>query len=532
MPARRNDNSRYLSSGTRVDKIELGKFEHVGALAVLCLTFFLVALDNTIVNVALPSLQRSLGSSTTALQWITDAYTTAFAGLIVVGGHLADRRGRREVLQSGLLAFIIGSLVAIFGNTNDVVIVARMIMGVGAALAVPASLSMLVDVFHSPIKRQTAIAGWTASAGIGVAMGPLVGGALLAYFWWGSIFWANIVVAGLALAVSWVWLPKSAKRRHEPLDWKGSLLSVVALTSLVGGIIQAPEWGWSQPRILGLFLVSAVAGGSFVVRAKQNSDRIVNFSIVRRNNFALASLAMGAIYLGIFGFLFLMTQFLQSYLGYSAFGAGLRFLPAAAAVVVGSALARVLAPKLGPRLCLALGLVLMLAAIAEEVLFSTSSTYLAVVGILVPGGVSMGFVLTVGTDAVMGSLSDHETGIGAAINVAAMEVGGALGVALFGSVFNSEYARQLAPILAQLPQAAAGLVASSLAAGLTVSRHIGGALGVAVGAQAHTAFMAGFAFAGWVGVSASALAALWVTAYMSHHSHDANTAVERDLDTA
>ena len=152
------------------------------ALAVLCMTFFLVALDNTIINVALPTLERSLGSSTTALQWITDVYTTAFAGLIIVGGHLADRLGRREVLQSGLVAFVLGSLVALGAHSSNVVITGRLVMGIGAALAVPASLSMLIDVFPAPRQRHTAIAGWTASAGLGVALGPLVGGALLTRF--------------------------------------------------------------------------------------------------------------------------------------------------------------------------------------------------------------------------------------------------------------------------------------------------------------------------------------------------------------
>ncbi|MDA8262613.1 MAG: MFS transporter [Actinomycetota bacterium] len=488
------------------------------ALAVLCMTFFLVALDNTIINVALPSLQRSLGSSTTALQWITDAYTTAFAGLILVGGHLADRLGRREVLQSGLVAFVLGSVVALFAHSSDVVIIGRLIMGTGAALAVPASLSMLIDVFPAPRQRQTAIAGWTASAGLGVALGPLVGGALLTRYWWGSIFLANIAVAGLSLAASGLLLPKSPSHRLHSLDWLGSMLSVVALSCLVAGIIQAPNWGWLDVRTLALFAIALVAGLLFVRRAKTAESGIVHFSVFKSRHFSLSSLAMGAIYLGIFGFLFLMTQFLQSYLGYSPLRAGVAFLPAAFAVVVGTGIARALAPRVGPRVALAAGLVLMVAAIGQELFFTTATSYAGVAGILITGGLSMGIVLTVGTDEVMGSLAHRETGIGAAINVAAMEVGGALGVALFGSVFNSEYSRQLTPAAAVLPKALRHLATGSITAGLAIAQHLAGDLRSLLVLHVRSGFMDGFALAGWIGVAAAAAAALCVVALMPSRS--------------
>ena len=488
------------------------------ALAVLCMTFFLVALDNTIINVALPTLQRSLGSSTTALQWITDAYTTAFAGLIIVGGHLADRLGRREVLQSGLVAFVLGSVIALFAHSSNVVITGRLVMGIGAALAVPASLSMLIDVFPAPRQRQTAIAGWTASAGLGVALGPLVGGALLTRFWWGSIFLANIAVAGLALAASGLLLPKTPSHRLHSLDWMGSMLSVVALSCLVAGIIQAPSWGWADLRTVALFLVAAISGLLFIRRAMTAESGIVHFSVFKSRHFSLSSLAMGAIYLGIFGFLFLMTQFLQSYLGYSPLRAGVSFLPAAVAVVIGTGIARALAPRVGPRLALSAGLILMVAAIGQELFFTTATNYLGVIGILVTGGLSMGLVLTVGTDEVMGSLAPRETGIGAAINVAAMEIGGALGVALFGSVFNSEYARQLKPATAGLPGAVRTLAAGSLTAGLTIAQHLAGALRALLVLHLRSGFMDGFSLAGWIGVAAAAVAALCVAALMPSRS--------------
>ncbi len=298
------------------------------------------------------------------------------------------------------------------------------------------------------------------------------------------------------------------------LDLLGSILSVVALSCLVAGIIQAPTWGWADVRTLALFLVGALAGLLFVRRAMTAESGIVHFSVFKSRHFSLSSLAMGAIYLGIFGFLFLMTQFLQLYLGYSPLRAGVSFLPAAVAVVIGTGIARALAP----RVALAAGLVLLVGAIGQELFFTAATKYPGVVGILVTGGLSMGMVLTVGTDEVMGSLAPRETGIGAAINVAAMEIGGALGVALFGSVFNSEYARQLKPATAVLPAAVRDLAQGSVTAGLAIAQRLAGALGALLVVCVRSGFMHGFALAGWIGVAAAAAAALCVAAFMPNRS--------------
>ncbi|NNN12294.1 MAG: MFS transporter [Acidimicrobiaceae bacterium] len=488
------------------------------SLVVLCLTFFLVSLDNTIVNVALPTLQRSLGASTTSLQWITDSYTTAFASLIVVGGYLADRHGRRVILQSGLTSFIVGSIVAILSSTSTVVILGRVLMGIGAAISVPSSLSMLVDVFHTARAREGAIAGWTASAGIGVALGPLAGGILLKYFWWGSIFLASALVAVAALAVSWFWLPKSPHKKAERFDWWGSILTVIILLSLVTGIIEGPDWGWLNFRVLALFALSLIGIVLFVWHARTFENPIVDLSILASRRFSMSSLAMGATYLCIFGFLFLMTQFLQGDLGMTPLQAGIHFLPAAGAVVVGSALAKAFGDKIGPKVVLTIGMFLLVVVNVQEIGFRATSNYSSVISILLTGGLAMGLILTVGTDEVMGVLPSKHLGTGAAVNVALMEIGGAIGVALYGSVFNSEYASILKSTSHLLPPALARLVVGSFEAGLAIAHRIGGSLALLLNLKVRGAFMSGYASAGWIGIAAGAVVVLVVAVLMPRRS--------------
>ena len=441
----------------------------VGALVVLCLTFFLVAMDNTIINVALPTFSRTLGSSTSSLQWITDAYTTAFAGLIIVGGHLADRRGRRPTLQAALIIFTIGSVLAANATSTGTIIAGRAVMGVGAALAVPASLSMLVDVFRTPKAKATAIAGWTASAGVGVAIGPLVGGALLSHFWWGSIFWFNAGVALTSLLVSLPLLPKSKPSRDRHFDILGVVLSVLALTSLVGAIIEAPTWGWTSIRFI---IVASIAVLAFIatwMHAQREPNGVIHWSLLMNSDFSIPSIAMGATYFAIFGYLFLVTQYLQEFLGQSSFSAGLHFLPAAISVVVGSGITRVLQTKLSSKVITVAGLLIMVVAVFEATQLQVSSGYGNALITLVLGGLSMGLVLTIGTDTVMETLDPDETGTGAAINVATMEIGGALGVAVFGTIFNDRYRAGITNHLSNaLPHRILAVVSSSFGGGVTV----------------------------------------------------------------
>lgn len=464
-------------------------------------------MDNTIINVALPTFSRTLGASTSSLQWITDAYTTAFAGLIVVGGHLADRRGRRPTLQAALVTFTLGSLLAANTSTTATVIAGRAIMGVGAALAVPASLSMLVDVFQTPRSRATAIAGWTASAGVGVAVGPLVGGSLLAHFWWGSIFWFNAGVAVASLIISLPLLPKSRPSDEKHFDLLGVVLSVVALTSLVGAIIEAPTWGWTSVRFIVLALVAVGAFIATWIHAQHDPHGVIHWSLLLNPRFSLPSVAMGATYFGIFGYLFLVTQYLQGFLGQSPFSAGVHFLPAAIAVVISSGITRLLEEKVATRAITVIGLLALAAALVEATQLHVDSGYSNALITLVLGGTGMGLVLTTGTNTVMVTLDQHETGTGAAINVATMEIGGALGVAVFGTIFNSRYHASITNHLASaLPHRLLAVTSSSFGGGVTVGRAAPhGVLGVVL-----SSFVIGFHKAAISGVIIAVVTAILV----------------------
>ena len=484
-------------------------------------------MDNTIINVALPTFSKTLGASTSSLQWITDAYTTAFAGLIVVGGHLADRRGRRPTLQAALITFTLGSLLSANASSTSVIILGRAVMGVGAALAVPASLSMLVDVFHTPKSRATAIAGWTASAGVGVAVGPLVGGALLSHFWWGSIFWFNATVAVASLLISLPLLPKSKPSDDRHFDLLGVILSVLALTSLVGAIIEAPTWGWTSAKFIALAILAVAAFIATWLHAQRDPNGVIHWSLLLNARFSIPSIAMGATYFGIFGYLFLVTQYLQLFLGQSPFSAGVHFLPAAIAVVVGSGFTRLVEEKISTRVITVTGLLVLALALIEATLLRVGSGYPNALVTLILGGTGMGLVLTTGTDTVMATLEQNETGTGAAINVATMEIGGALGVAVFGTIFNDSYRAGITSALnAHLPHQLLAIASSSFGGGVAVGRSTDhGVLGIV-----HSSFVSGFHKAAISGVIVTVVTSLLVTFALRGKSRPKTSSAEATID--
>jgi EmrB/QacA subfamily drug resistance transporter len=491
-----------MKDSTKKGAIEDHQDLKLGALVVLCLTFFLIALDNTIVVVAIPTFSRTLGASTSALQWITDAYTTTFAALIIVGGYIADRQGRRPILTVALTVFILGSLIATVANSVGLVIAGRAVMGAGAALAIPSSLSMLVDVFPSGGPRKTAIAGWTASAGLGVAVGPLVGGVLLDHFWWGSIFLASAAVALIVLFAAIVFLPSSTPRHTGRFDFLGSLLSLGALLALVSAIIEAPSWGWTSIRIVALASLAIVLAGILVMRERRSQTGVLRLDIISVPTFSVPSLAMGIVYFVIFGYLFLATQYLQEILSESALNAGLHLLPAAAAVVVGSGIARAVTTRLPARYIYALGLAaLTIAGFIMHELTPTSG-YINIALTLVAGGLAMGLVLTRGTESVMSTLTTDETGIGAGINVSIMEIGGAFGVAVFGTLFNDSFRSYGHQHLASLNPGTLSTATRSLASALEMISRFATAHGAArLLLDVHQAFVDGFTTAAYAGIT-------------------------------
>src|SRR5450755_41603 len=298
------------------------------ALAVLCVPLLIVSLDNTVLNVVLPTLVRKLHATTSELQWIVDAYALVFGGLMLVAGSLADRVGRKRTFVAGLLAFAAGSTWAAFSGSVGLLIAARASMGIGAALIMPSTLSIITDMFREPGERQRAIGLWAGTSGVGIALGPIIGGLLLARFWWGSVFLINVPIALIGIGCGVLLVPDSKNDAALRPDLAGALLSIAGLGLLLWSIIEAPTRGWSSPLVIGAGLAGLAVLGGFAAWERASSHPMLNLDFFRARSFSGAVTSVGLATFGLFGALFVLTQFLQFNLGYTALQAGVRVLPA------------------------------------------------------------------------------------------------------------------------------------------------------------------------------------------------------------
>src|SRR6478752_1327299 len=294
----------------------------IAALVFICLSVFVISVDATIVNVALPTLSRELDADTAHLQWIVDAYTLVMAGLMLSAGSLSDRFGRRGWLSAGLALFAITSAVAGQVNTADSLIAARAAMGVGAAVIFPTTLSLITNIFVDPVARAKAIGLWAAMVGVGVAAGPITGGWLLEHFAWGAIFWVNVPIAAAAIVGGWLFVPTSRDPATPPVDVGGLILSSIGVTALVYTVIEAPEWGWRSAHTVAGFAVAAIVLALFAVWEHRRTHPMLDVSVFANRRFSGGSLAVTAGFLTLFGFIFVITQYFQFIKGYSAFETG------------------------------------------------------------------------------------------------------------------------------------------------------------------------------------------------------------------
>jgi EmrB/QacA subfamily drug resistance transporter len=437
-------------------------------LVVLCLSLFMVVLGNTVLNIALPTLVRELDASDQQLQWMVDAYSLVFAGLLFTGGALADRFGRKGVLNVGLLVYGLGSVIAGVGTTAEQVIVGRGVMGIGAAMVMPATLSILTNVFP-PQERAKAIGIWAGVAGAGGAVGPIVSGFLIEHFWWGSIFFLNVPVIAVALAAGSVLVPTSRDPEHASFDIPGALLSIGAIGTLVYGIIEAPRHGWTDATTLAAFGIALVFGIAFAFRELHTDAPMLDLHYFERRGFSGGSIAISMMFFGMFGMFFLLTQYLQLVKGWSALSAGFRTLPFAITMMVVAPSSASVSARFGTRKTVTAGVAIagtgMLVLSRLEV--DTSYWYMAVALVILSAG--MGLTMAPSTTAIMSSLPLSKAGVGSAMNDTNRELGGAVGVAVLGSILASRFDSALTSAIASLPESARSTASSSL----------GGALGVA-----------------------------------------------------
>jgi EmrB/QacA subfamily drug resistance transporter len=428
------------------------------ALAVICLSVFVISVDATIVNVALPTLSRELHADTAQLQWIVDAYTLVMSGLLLPAGSLSDRYGRRGSLSLGLALFAITSGVAAQAHSADQLIAARAAMGVGAAVIFPTTLGLITNIFTEPVPRAKAIGLWAAMVGVGVAVGPISGGWLLEHFWWGAIFMVNIPVAVLAIIGGVLFVPTSRDPAAPRVDVPGLILSAAGVTTLVYTVIEAPSWGWTSTRAAAGFTVAAALLTGFALWERRSTHPMLDVSVFANRRFSGGSLAVTAGFLTLFGFIFVITQYFQFIKDYSAFQAGVRLLPVAASIALASILGPRLVERVGTTAVVAGGLATFAAGLAWASTAAAATPYNQIAAQMLLLGGGLGLTFAPATEAIMGSLPAEKAGVGSAVNDTTRELGGTLGVAIAGSIFASVYSGRLvaASALNGLPAAAMG----------------------------------------------------------------------------
>lgn len=413
------------------------------ALAVLCTSLLAIVVDNTIVNVALPTLARELDADTGALQWVVDAYTLTFAGLLLLAGTLGDRHGRRRTLLAGLVLFAASSAAAAYAGSAEALIAWRAVMGAGAALIMPATLSLLVSVFEDERERATAVGIWAATAGVGVALGPVAGGVLLNHFWWGSVFLVNVPVCALALAAGLRVVPESRDPAARRIDWPGAGLSGAGLVAIVWAVIEAPSRGWTASPVLAAAGIGVALLVAFVVRQRHAAEPLLDLALFRDPRFSAASATITVLFFALFGFLFLATQYLQLVLGYAPAAAGVRILPYAGAMIVCAIASAALVARFGARRVVTTGMALFSAGLAVAATVDASTGYGRLALAFVLMGAGMGLAGAPATESITASLPPERANVGSAVNDTTRELGGALGVAVVGSIMASLYSDRL-----------------------------------------------------------------------------------------
>ncbi len=461
-------------------------------LAAVCLAAFAINIDTTIVNVALPSLARQLGAGTRDLQWIVDAYNLTFAALVLAAGSLGDRYGRRPALLIGLIGFGTASGIGALCQSSGQLIAVRLVMGAFAALIFPTTLSVISNTFADRAERAKAVGIWGAVTGLGVAVGPVVSGLLLAHFDWRSVFVAMVPVSLLAALAVWRVVPESRDPSTPALDRAGLLSASAAVAALIYTLIEAPARGWtSTPTLLG-FAAALVLGVAFVRIERRQEHPMLDVSLFSERAFSAASGSVTVAFFALFGFIFLITQYFQVIRGYGTLSTGARILPVALSIGGASVLGANMAGRLGTRAIVSTGLTLLGASFLWISQAGTETPYLVIVVQMVMMGTGLGLTTAPATESILSVLPPARAGVGSAVNDATREAGGTLGVAVIGSVYTSLYTAGLTHgTAARLPSAALAAARKSVGAGYAVIQHAPAALQAPLLHQISGAFMSG-----------------------------------------
>jgi EmrB/QacA subfamily drug resistance transporter len=493
-------------------------------LLVLCFSLIIITLDNTILNVAIPTIQRELGATTSQLQWMVDGYTLVFAGLLLTAGALGDRFGRKGALTFGLAVFGVSSAIAGLVDSASALILARAVMGIGGAFIMPATLSIITNVFP-PQERGRAIGVWAGVSALGIGIGPVAGGLLLEHFYWGSIFWVNVPIAATAIVAGRFLVPTSKDPVAARLDPVGAVLSIAGLVSLVYAIIEGPVHGWTATSTIVGFLVGGVLLLAFGLWELRSAHPMLDFNFFRNPRFTAASAAITLVFFGLFGVTFLFTQYLQFVLGYDPLQTGVRLLPMALTLMVFAPLSARLVERVGTKIVVTSGLSIVTVGLLVQLSSNEHTGYARFALGLVIMALGMANVMAPATESIMGSLPRAKAGVGSAVNDTTRQVGGALGVAVIGSALASRYNRGISSVAPRevLTQAQEGVGKA-----IAIGQKMGGVPGGRLVEGAKASFVSGMHTGIVVGICATLLGAVLAALFLPARAPGSDDAIAGD----
>ncbi len=487
-------------------------------LAVLCMSLIVITVDNSILNVALPTIVRDLGASGSDLQWIIDSYVIVFASLLLTAGALGDKYGRKGALTVGLLLFGGCSGLASLATTPAMLIMARGLMGIGAALIFPTTLSILTNTFTGR-ERAKAIGVWAGVSGIGVALGPMLGGILVEHFYWGSVFFVNVPICAAALVMGYFFIPTSRDPDNRPLDPIGALLSILTLVALLYAIIQAPDKGWTAPAVVASFFAGLLLLTVFALWEMRAKEPMIDVRVFRNARFSAASSVLTLTSFALYGSVFLLIQYFQFVLGYSPLEAGLLAMPVAIAMMVVSPNAPRLVRRWGTKWVVVLGLLIAALAMLCYASDMIMSSFVGGCAVRFLFGVGLGLTSAPATESIMGSLPPSRAGVGSAINDTTRQTGGALGVAIIGSVFLAAY-HHYADKAANLSAASSAALHDSVGRALELANRLPAKQGAALVQLSHDAFVDAMRITYPIAAAFIVLAAIIAWRFLPAHGHD------------
>jgi EmrB/QacA subfamily drug resistance transporter len=485
-------------------------------LVVIALSVLIVIIDSSIVNVALPTLQRELDATGSELQWIINAYILAFAAMMLTMGTLGDRLGRARMLQAGIVLFAGASLAAAFSNSAVQLIIWRTIMGIGGAMILPATLAIITNVF--PVEeRGKAIGVWAGLNGIGVALGPIVGGLLIESWDWSSIFLINLPIAAVALVAGWFLVPDSKNPNPKRLDIPGTTLSAVSLSGLIFGLIKGGDWGWTDPAIIGSLAGSAALMAIFILWERYTDHSMLEIGFFRNPRFSAGVGAVSLVALSQIGITFGLTLYMQFVQGYSALDTGIRFVPLAVGIIAGAGSSHVMVVRLGTTRVITVGFIGTTVLVGLASMWQINTAFWQLGAIFFGWGFFLGYIAAPAADAIMGGLPEARAGIGSAMNSVSRMVAGAIGIATLGTALNNIYSSSFSKAISEfpgLPPEVVGAASDSVGVAITIAEKLPVEAGTIIAQTARESFMDGWQIMAFISCAISVLAAIFVIRFM------------------